>query len=144
MSVEESVERMKKFLLGAFFAPQELNVIDQKEVRLPITLAKLDQITVLNRINEFVDEQLTRDVDHLHGFPFCPDELADRLHEMRLAETHASIDEQRIVRARGRLGDSETRRMRDFVVRTDHERFEGVSRIQSWNCGARARIGVGG
>src|SRR5689334_5912212 len=129
MSVEESVECMKKFLLGAFLAPQELNVVDQKEVGLPVTLAELDQVTVLNRVNELVDEQLTRDVNHLHVFSLCPDKLADGLHEMRLAETHAAIDEQRIVCSRRRLGDSETRCMRDFVVRADHEGFEGVSRI---------------
>src|SRR5262249_61596474 len=66
-------------------------------------------------------------------FPFRPEELADGLHEVVLAQPDTAINEERIVRARWRLRDSETRSMRDFVVRTDDKRFKGVSRIKSGN-----------
>src|SRR5262245_11017181 len=142
MSVKERVERMEKFLLRPLLTTEKLNVVNQKKVCLPITLPKFDQVTVLDRVDELVDEQLTGDVDHLHVFPFRPDELADGLHEMSLAQTDAAVDEEGIVRARWCLRDSETRCMRDFVVRADYERFKRVSRVESGNCCAWPRVHV--
>src|SRR5246127_5202160 len=124
MPVKECVEGMEKFLLRPLLTTEKLNVVNQKKVGLPITLPEFDQITVLNRVDELVDEQLTRDVDHLHVLPFRPDELADGLHQMGLAQTDAAVNEERIVRARRCLRDSETGCMRDFVVWADDERFE--------------------
>src|SRR5438874_13765517 len=136
MSVKQRVECVEKFLLRSLFTTQKLNVVNQKKVGLPITLPEFDQITVLYRVDELVDEQLTRDVKHLHVFPFRPDELADGLHQMGLAQTDATVNEQRIVRSRRRLRDGETGCVRDFVVRADDERFKRVPRIESGNgCG---------
>ena len=140
MSVKKRVERMEKFLLRSLLATEKLNVVDQKKVGLTITLPEFDQITVLNRVDELVNEQFTREVDHLHVFPFRPDELADGLHEMGLAQTDAAINEKRIVCARRCLRDCQTRGMRDFVVRADDERFKCVSRIESGNRRARSCI----
>src|SRR4030095_281765 len=133
MCVKKCVERMKKFLLRSLFATEKLNVVNQKKIGLAITLAEFDQITVLDRVDELVDEQLTRGVDHLHVFLFRPDELADGLHEMGLTQTDAAVNEEGIIRACRRLGDSETCGVRDFVIRADDKRFECVSRIESWN-----------
>src|SRR5882724_4567480 len=131
MSVKERVERMEKFLLRPLLATEKLNVVNQKKVGLAITFPEFYQIAVLYRIDELVDEQLTREVNDLHVFPFRPDELADGLHQMGLAQTDAAVNEKRIVRTRRRLRDSETGCMRDFVIRADDERFECISRIES-------------
>src|SRR4029077_3553156 len=133
MSVKERVERVEKFFLRPLFTTEKLNVVNQKKVGLPITLPEFYQITVLDRVDELVDEKLTGDVDHLHVFPFRPHELADGLHLMGLAQPDAAVNEERIVRARRCLRDSETGCVRDFVVRADDERFECVSRIESGN-----------
>src|SRR5215468_1892275 len=140
MSVKEGIERVKEFLLRPLFTTEELNVVDQKKVGLPITLAELHQITVLDRVDELVNKQLTGDIDHLHVLPFRPDELADGLHQMGLAQTDAAIDEERIVCTRRRLRDSKTGCVRDFIIRTDNERFEGVSRVESRNSCDRPRV----
>src|ERR1700751_4907445 len=138
MSVKERVERVKEFLLRSLLTTEKLNVVDQKNIGLPITLPEFYQITVLDRVDELVDEKLTGDVDHLHVFSFRPDELADGLHEMGLAQTDATVDEEGIVRTRRRLRDSETGCVRNFVIRAYDERFKSVSRIESGNCRARA------
>src|SRR5438552_10350764 len=136
MSVKERVERMEKFLLRPLFTAEKLNVVDQKKVGLAITFPEFYQIAVLYRVDELVDEQLTRDVKHLHVFPFRPDELADGLHQMGLAQTDAAVNKQRVVRSRRRLRDGETGCVRDFVVRADDERFKRVLRLESGNgCG---------
>src|ERR1051325_7647562 len=121
MSIKKRVEGVKKFLLRPFFTTEKLDVVDQKKVGLPVTLAELDQITVLDRVDELVDEQLTRDINHLHVFPFRPDELANGLHQMGLTQTNAAVVEEGIVRARRRLLDSATSCMRDFVVGPNNE-----------------------
>src|SRR5258705_194659 len=140
MSIKERVERMKKSPVRPLFSTKKLNVIKQKKVGLAITLPEFDEITVLDRVDELVDEQLARDVDPLHVFPFRPDELADGLHEMGLAQTDAAVNKEGIIRTRGRLRDSETGCMRDFVIPTDDERFECVSRIESRNSCAWPRV----
>src|SRR5215831_9859732 len=119
MSVKEGIEGVEEFLLRPLFTTEELNVVDQKKVGLPITLAEFHQITVLDRVDEVVNKQLTGDIDHLHVFPFRPDELADGLHQMGLAQTDAAVNKEGIIRTRRRLRDSETGCMRDFVIRTD-------------------------
>src|SRR5262249_37691155 len=131
--IKERVERVKKFLLRPLLASEKLNVVNQKKVRLAITLSEFYQIAVLNRVDELVDEKLTRDVDHLHVFPLGPDKLADGLHQMGLAEADAPVNEKRVVCARRRLRDGKTGRVRNFVVRADDERFECVPRIESGN-----------
>ena len=65
MSVEERVEGVKKFLLRTLLAAEELNVVDQEQIRLPIAFAEFDQVVVLDRVDEFVDEQFAREVHHL-------------------------------------------------------------------------------
>ena len=56
MAVEKCVEGVKKFLLGTLLATEEMNVVNQEQVRLTIALAELDQVVVLDRVDEFVDE----------------------------------------------------------------------------------------
>src|SRR6266581_5425624 len=139
MPIEKRVERLEEFFLRTIFASEKLDIVDQKKISLAITLPEFDQIAVLDRVDELVDEQFTREVYHLHIFLLRPDVLTNRLHQMRLAETDPAVNEQRVVRARRRLRHGKTRCMRDFVVRTDHERFKRVPWIESrhscaWLC----------
>ena len=54
--------------------------------------------------------------------------MADRVHQMRLAESHAAVDEQRVVGPRRRFGHGAARRMRELVRGSDDEGVEGVAR----------------
>src|SRR5437660_3813084 len=130
MPVKKRVECVKEFLLGTLLASQKLDVINQKKIGLAITLRELYQITVLDRIDELVNEEFARDIDHLHVFLLRPNVLAGGLHQMGLAKTDSAVNEQRVVRACRCLRNRETCRMRNFVVRADHERFECVPWIE--------------
>src|SRR4029453_16842404 len=105
--IEKRVECVKKFFLGTLFAPEKLDVVNQEKVDLTITLPEFDQITVLDGVDELVDEQFAGDINHLHVFLLGPDVLADGLHQVGLAKTDTAINEQRVVRARGRLRHGE-------------------------------------
>src|SRR5688572_13164099 len=101
MAIEERVEGVEELLLRAFLAAEELDVVDQQQVRLAITLPELYQRAVLDRVDEFVDEELTREIHHLRVLLFREDVLADRLHQVRLAEPDAAVNEERVVGAGG-------------------------------------------
>ena len=57
--------------------------------------------------------------------------VPDRVHQMRLAETHAAVDEERVVRARRGLGNGAAGRMRELIRRSDDERVERVAGVQA-------------
>ena len=65
--------------------------------------------------------------------------MADRLHEVRLAEARAAADEKRVVLSRRLVGDAEGGRVREPVRRARHEVLERVRRIQA----AHAAPGLG-
>src|SRR6476620_2793504 len=121
MTVEESIEGVEKFLLRPLLPAEELNIVDQEQIRLPVTFAEFNQSVVLDGVDEFVDKKFTRQVHHPRRFLFRPDILADRLHQVRLSESDAAINKERIVCSRGRLRDRQAGRMRDLIVRTNDE-----------------------
>ena len=97
MSVEERVESVEEFLLRPFFAAEELDVVDQKQIGLAIPLPKFDQVTVLDRVDELVDEKLAREIHHFGVSLLRQNILPDGLHEMRLAQTDAAVNKKRVV-----------------------------------------------
>src|SRR5215831_6469475 len=121
MPVKERVEGMKKLFLGALFATEKLDVIDQEQIGLSITLSKLNQIIVLNGVDELVDKQLTGKIHHLRILFLSANVLADCLHEVGLAQTNAAIDKERVVSPCRRLGNGKTGRVCNLIVRTDDE-----------------------
>src|SRR5207247_9855702 len=77
MPVEKRIECVKEFFLGTLLASEKLDIVNQKKIGLAITLPEFDQITVLDRIDELVDEEFARDIEHLHVFLLRPHVLAD-------------------------------------------------------------------
>ena len=65
MPVEERVEGVEKFLLRALLAAEELDVVDQEQIGLAVAFAEFDQVVVLDRVDELVDEKLAREIHHL-------------------------------------------------------------------------------
>src|SRR5258708_1058578 len=130
---------MKKLFLRSFLTGEEMNIVDQQHIRLAITFPELDQSIVLNGVNDLIREPLAGEV---HDFevllPVCY-LLTNRLHQVRLAETHSSIYEQRIVSLRGGLGDRQRGRMRKLVVRANHKRIKRIARIHPMDGG---RLGI--
>ena len=121
MAIKQCVEGVKELLLRTFLAGQKLNVVDAKQIRLTVALPEFDQIVVLDRVDEFVDEQFARKVNHLRIFLLCDDVLPNRLHQVGLAETDAAVNEKRVIGASRGLSDRKAGRMRDLIVWPDHE-----------------------
>ena len=71
----------------------------RSKVGLAVAFAEFDQVIVLNRVDEVVDENSLERYITLLPF-FLPDVLADGLHQVGLAETDSAVNEERIVGAR--------------------------------------------
>ncbi len=60
----QCVERMEEFFLGGFLAGDELDVIDQKHVNLPVAAPKGIRRVRTDGIDHVVGELFRRDVEH--------------------------------------------------------------------------------
>ena len=60
--------------------------------------------------------------------------LSNGVHEMRLAQPHATVDEERVVRPRRRFGDGTTGGMGKLIRGSYDEAVEAVTRIQPSRC----------
>ncbi len=124
---------MEELLLGPLLAGKELDVVYEKDVVLPIRATEaLDAAlaAVADRVDEVVCELLGRYILHTQVREARVDVVSDRLQKVCLSEADTSIDEQRVVGATGRLGDSEGRCVREAIRRPHDERVEGVLRIE--------------
>jgi hypothetical protein len=103
LRVVQCVERVEKLCLRAFFSRHELNVVHEQHVHAAIPLTKIEDAIVAKRIDHLVHEPLGRDVGELQRRIVLQHVLPDCVHEMRLAETHPAINEQRVVGTGRRL-----------------------------------------
>jgi hypothetical protein len=123
----QRVEGVEELFLRLLFALEELDVVDEQHVDGPVAVAELDRLVVLDRRDELVGEGLRGDVDHPRFRIGHQDPMADGVHEVRLAQPDRPIDEERIVRSRGRVGHRLGGCVREPVGRPDDELLEGVA-----------------
>jgi hypothetical protein len=75
---------------------------------------------------EPVHEGVAADVRDSRGGLLSKHHLADGLEQMRLAKTHATMDEEGVVCPTQLSTDRHRRRVRQAIARPDHERIEAV------------------
>ena len=136
LRIVERVERVEEFGLRPFLSGEKLDVVDQQHVDRSVALAKIEHAVVADRVDHFVHETLGRDVRELQISIVFEDVLTDGMHQMRLAEAHAAVDEQRVVRSRRRFGHGAAGGMRELIRGSDDERVERVAGIEA--CGRRS------
>ena len=128
--VEKGVEGVEELVLHPFFAAEELDVVDEQHIDLAVLLAKLRHGAVLDGLDEIVGELFAGDVADPADLAVAGRRVADGLHQVRLAQAHAAVDEQRVVGFGGRLRDRQRRGMGEVVVGADDE---GVERVAGFN-----------
>jgi hypothetical protein len=55
-AVEQGVKSVEKLLLRTLFASKKMDIVDQQNVRLAVSLAEFNQCIVLDCVNELVRE----------------------------------------------------------------------------------------
>ncbi len=130
VGIVQRIEGVEELLLGALFSGKELNVIDQQHIYTAETIAETDHPVVLDGVDHLVGELLGGEIDDGAVGLTQLDLMADRLHEVGLAHTHAAIEEERIVGLAGSGGDGQSGGMGKLVSAADDEAAEGVARIE--------------
>lgn len=89
--VVQRVEGVEKLLLHGLLLGDKLNVVNQQYVDVTIALAKLEAFVHLNRGDQFVGERLTGHVHNPRGRIVSLNRVADGVHQVGFAETHAAV-----------------------------------------------------
>ena len=121
---------MEELLLRALASREQLHVVEDEHVDTTEALLELAHAIMAERADQVVDEGLRRQVADLQRGLLLLDLMADGVGEMRLAESDAAVDEERVVvvagLARDRLGGG----VRELVGRPDDEVRERVLAVQ--------------
>ncbi len=113
-----------------FLTRDELDVVDQQQVRVPQPLLETDRVVFLQRT-----DKLDHELFGGHGYDasaaiLLQESVADRVQEVSFASARAAVNEKRIEadglagrqRARGGCGD--------LIGLPDDERLKAVARIE--------------
>ena len=138
----QRVERVEELLLQALAVLEELDVVDEQDVDLAV--AALEGVAGVgpDGVDELVEERLGGDVAHLVVLVVVVHVVADGVQQVGLAEPGRAVDEQRVVRAGGRLGDAQRGGEGELVRGALDERLERVARVQPGLVERRAAVGV--
>jgi hypothetical protein len=134
----------KKLLLRRVLPGDELHVVHQQHVELPVAPLELMHPLEAQGVDQVVQEALGRQVQHARVGLAAQHLLSDRVHQVRLAEADAAVQEERVVGARRRLGDRARGRVRELVRGAHDERIEGEARAQDEGARRRRRGRAGG
>src|SRR5271167_3328655 len=117
----ECVEGVKKFLLGALAAGQEMNVVENQCVDLAELVLELPHPFAPNRVYQFIHEDLGRHEQHLaRSGARAPQMMSNGGSQMSLAKTDAAINKKRIVFLTRPLGYRQRGGVRELVARPNH------------------------
>ena len=99
----EVVENMEELFLSRLGAREKLDVVDHEDVGFAEDLADGADVAVADGVDHEAHEFFRRDQDHPRVGIAREDEVADRLHEVGLAQADASVNKKRVVNLAGIL-----------------------------------------
>ena len=117
---------MEELLLTLFPLRQKVDVVDDEHVHVSEPMAKRVHPTGLDRFVERIGEGAAGDVADLRMTISTEDRLGHRLQQVGLAETDATMDEERVVGPTRLLRDGRRRCVGETIARSDDEVLEGV------------------
>jgi hypothetical protein len=123
--VIERIEGMEQLFLRLDFLLQKMDIVDEQHVGVSILVLKIGRFVVLDRLDELVGKVLGGNVDDLAAL-FLPREVSDRLHEVGLSESDASVDEAGVIRRSGVFRDRQGGVRREGVVFPNDEIVKGI------------------
>jgi len=101
------VEGMEEFLLGSFFTAQELDIIQQKDVFVPVFIAEIGHFLVTQAVDQFIGEFFGRGVADVRRWIVLQNLVSDGIGQVGLSQSHTAVDEERIVILGGKVGHSQ-------------------------------------
>ena len=121
---------MEELLLSALFLGNKLDVVDEQNVDGAELVAKAGHAIVADGVDHLVGEFFRGDVrDAGHGLAAFY-LVTDGVHEVGLAHADSAVEEERIVGARGPLGDGQGGGAGKLIAIADDESIECIALIE--------------
>ena len=124
----QAVERMEELFLGRLFARDKLDIVHQQDIDRAVLGAELVGGAVANGVDNIIGELLRGDVEHRQ--PGLHPLMADGVQEVGLAQSHAAIEEERVVRLARCLRDGQGGCVCQAVAAAHDKGIEGIARIE--------------
>ena len=121
---------MEELLLGAFLALQELDVVHQEDVDVPVAALERHFTVVTQAVDEVVGELFGGYVTDPHARKESLCVVASRVQQVCLTQPGLTPDEQGVVSPRRRLGHGNGRGVGEAVGGANDEGVEGVLRVE--------------
>ena len=128
--VVERVKRVEKLLLGCLLLGDEVDVVHEEDIDGPVAAPEFRGRFGLDRGDELVGETLAGNVDDPLVGPPSVNRLADGVHEMGLPQSHAAVDEERVIRLRRRFGHRQRGCVGEPVALPDDKPVERQLQVQ--------------
>jgi hypothetical protein len=122
----QSVEGVEEGLLSLIFSLQELNVVNQQNVNIPIFGLKSRASVVLDGINEVVRELFGGNVANLNFWIKAQGIVANGMQKVCLTKSRSTVYKQRVICLGWSFGDSECSRVSESVGTSGNEVVEVV------------------
>ena len=136
---QQRFEGVEKLLLRALLAGEELHIVNQQQVERMVFGLQLIKGLALVVLHHIGDELLGMQIEHAGVWLVLQQGIADRMDQMRLAQTHAAIDEQRVVHLPWRAGDMQGRSARHLIGAPGHQIVKGQRAVDTVARGTRGR-----
>ena len=85
------------------FFPQELDIVDEQHVDVPVFVPEGFVGIVLDGADQFIGEGFTGNIQNLHFRMVIMDVVADGVHQMGLAQARVAVQEKGVVALAGAL-----------------------------------------
>ena len=121
---------MEEFFLRGIAAGDKLNVVQHQHIDVAEAVAKFHVLVVLDGGDQLVGEHLAGQIEHAHVRKMILNEVADGVHQVRLAQADAAVEEQRVIGHARLLGDGQRGGVREAVGRADDERVKRRFRVE--------------
>ena len=115
---------MEQLLLRPLLARDELHIVHEPHIDVPLHLTEVAHAARLDGVDIFLSERLAGQIGCSEAVVAPVDKLAYGMQEVRLAQPRPSVDEQRVVLPAGRIGDGPRSRKSQPVARTLHKPVE--------------------
>ena len=130
MALIEIVEGMEKFLLRGVLAGDELDIIDEEEVRAAVFEAELVVFAFAQGVDEFVCKLVSLDVDDVVVRVVLMNFVRNGIEKVRLPNAGRAVDEKWIIRIRGLFRNGDGGGVRKLVAVADDEVIERKLRVK--------------
>src|SRR5690349_11130270 len=121
---------MEKLFLRPFLLGEKLDVVDEQHVDVSEFVAEAAHAIVTKGVDHLVGEFLAREIANRCVWLSALYFMTNCLHQVRLAHTDATVEEERVIGFRGPFRNRLCGRVRKLVSRADHKGVKSVFGIQ--------------